>query len=246
MLDLALSLDAAAVRASSVAFSPLSLFAGAAAGAWYDPSDIATLWQDSARTTPVTAHGDPVGAIDDKSGNAHHWLQSTAGKLPLYQVSGSEKFLLLDGADDFMTSAWALAFPFDRVSAIRQVTWTANDRIFCSNTSGIMNQGGSTPNLRLLDGIAAVVNSSLAVGTSGVVTERHVANAQQLAVNNGAYVSGDAGATAPASPTTLGAGPAGANAANVRFYGMVMRGTMTDPQIASLRTWLGAKCGVVL
>ena len=48
-------------------FSPLSLFATGAPGAWYDPSDYTTLFQDSAGTTPVTAVEQPVGLMLDKS-----------------------------------------------------------------------------------------------------------------------------------------------------------------------------------
>jgi len=35
--------------------------------AWYDPSDLSTLFQDAAGTTPVTSAGDPVGLMLDKS-----------------------------------------------------------------------------------------------------------------------------------------------------------------------------------
>jgi hypothetical protein len=48
-------------------FSPASLFSGGAKGAWYDPSDYSTLFQDSAGTTPVTAVEQPVGLMLDKS-----------------------------------------------------------------------------------------------------------------------------------------------------------------------------------
>jgi len=43
------------------------LFAAGEQGAWYDPSDLSTLYQDSAGTTPVTALGQPVGLMLDKS-----------------------------------------------------------------------------------------------------------------------------------------------------------------------------------
>lgn len=55
------------VLLSQGAFSPLKLFASGAAGSWYDPSDLTTLFQDSAGTTPVTAAGDPAGLMLDKS-----------------------------------------------------------------------------------------------------------------------------------------------------------------------------------
>lgn len=49
------------------AFSPSQLFALGEVGAWYDPSDFTTLFQDSAGTTPVTAVEQPVGLMLDKS-----------------------------------------------------------------------------------------------------------------------------------------------------------------------------------
>lgn len=48
-------------------FSPALLFAAGEVGAWYDPSDFSTLFQDSAGTTPVTAVEQPVGLLLDKS-----------------------------------------------------------------------------------------------------------------------------------------------------------------------------------
>ena len=43
------------------------LFGASEPGAWYDPSDMSTLFQDSAGTTPVTAVEQPVGLMLDKS-----------------------------------------------------------------------------------------------------------------------------------------------------------------------------------
>lgn len=48
-------------------FTPVSLFALSEPGIWYDPSDLNTLFQDAAGTTPVTAAGQPVGLLLDKS-----------------------------------------------------------------------------------------------------------------------------------------------------------------------------------
>lgn len=43
------------------------LFAAGEQGVWYDPSDLSTLFQDSAGTVPVTAVEQPVGLMLDKS-----------------------------------------------------------------------------------------------------------------------------------------------------------------------------------
>ena len=48
-------------------FSPATLFATGEQGAWYDPSDLTTLFQDSAGATPVTAAAQQVGLMLDKS-----------------------------------------------------------------------------------------------------------------------------------------------------------------------------------
>ena len=56
-------------------FSPKNSLAGVVAGlfqnnepgVWYDPSDLSTLYQDAAGTTPVTAVEQPVGLMLDKS-----------------------------------------------------------------------------------------------------------------------------------------------------------------------------------
>jgi len=48
-------------------WEPSRLFDNGEEGAWYDPSDLSTMFQDSAGTTPVTADGQPVGLILDKS-----------------------------------------------------------------------------------------------------------------------------------------------------------------------------------
>jgi len=78
--------------------SPLTLFVGGEQGAWYDPIDIATLFQDDAGTTPVTAAAQPVGRVLDKSGRSNHATQPTAARKPLYNTLPSR--LSLDKVDD--------------------------------------------------------------------------------------------------------------------------------------------------
>jgi hypothetical protein len=67
-------------------FNPLSLFAAGEKGVWFDPTDISTLFQDAAGTIPVTAYGQKVGRILDKSGNNNHATQATTALQPTYQI----------------------------------------------------------------------------------------------------------------------------------------------------------------
>lgn len=70
-------------------WSPLDLFADGTDGTLWEPWDISTLFQDQAGTTPVTAGGDPVRRVVDKSGNSVPLSQSvlanafTAVRMPL-------------------------------------------------------------------------------------------------------------------------------------------------------------------
>lgn len=83
-------------------FSPASLFTGGVQGAWYDPSDYSTLFQDSSGTTPVTAVEQPVGLMRDKSGNNNHASQATATSRPVLRA----RYNLLTYSEQFDNAAW--------------------------------------------------------------------------------------------------------------------------------------------
>lgn len=78
----------------------LALFAGGKQGAFYDPSDKSTLFQDVAGTVPVTKDGDPVALMRDKSGNGNHATQSVSTSRPIYKTDGILHWLKPDGVDD--------------------------------------------------------------------------------------------------------------------------------------------------
>jgi len=90
---------------SEPAFDPATLFAAGEKGVWYDPSDFSTMWQDTAGTSPVTAVGQSVARIDDKSGNGKHATQANPASRPLLQESGGKYYLDFDGADDSLATA---------------------------------------------------------------------------------------------------------------------------------------------
>lgn len=81
-----------------VSFDMLALFSGGQQGVWYDPSDLATLSQESTGVTPVTADGQPVGLMLDKSGNALNALQPVSTQRPTYNDNPDR--LTLDLVDD--------------------------------------------------------------------------------------------------------------------------------------------------
>lgn len=80
------------------------LFANDEPGVWYDPSDLDTLFQDTAGTIPVTTAGQTVARMNDRSGNGYHATQPTAAARPTYQTDGTYHWLSFDGVDDFMVT----------------------------------------------------------------------------------------------------------------------------------------------
>jgi len=89
-------------------WTPKKLFTAGEAGAWYDPSDISTLFMDAAGTVPVTADGDPVGMMKDKSGNGNHATQTLSASRPTYRTDGVKKWLQGDGVDDYLVISSSL------------------------------------------------------------------------------------------------------------------------------------------
>lgn len=81
-----------------------SIFATGAQGFAYDPSDLSTLYQDAAGTIPVTAAGQPVGLMKDKSGRNNHASQTVSASRPILQRNATTGayYLAFDGVDDFL------------------------------------------------------------------------------------------------------------------------------------------------
>lgn len=122
-------------------FSPASLFAMGEQGVWYDPSDLSTMFQDTAGTIPVTTPGQTVALILDKSGRGNHASQATAASRPVYQIDGSGKSNLgFDGIDDFLVVP-AFAPGSDKVQVVTGVRKLSDAAVSClieaSNASNL-------------------------------------------------------------------------------------------------------------
>lgn len=238
-------------RGAAVAsFTPASLFAGGEAGAWYDPSDLSSMSQGSDGTTAAVV-GQPVGRIMDKSGRGNHAVQATTSRKPILRQDASSKYYLeFDGVDDFMQVLFTIAQPWDRISALQQISWTSNDKPFGGGNAnaGVLIQSGTTPNLRLNNGTLGPTVAP-AIGSNQVITERHNGASSQLALGTSAYVTADSGTGVPGGITLSAPNDTltwGENA-NVRLYGVAMIGrALTAPEITDLRTYMAGKGGVAL
>jgi len=79
---------------------------------YFDISEMSSLYQDSAKTTPVTASGQSVGAIEDLSGTQPDFLAIANNNRGTYTESGNEKFIDFDGVDDFYKSSTTSGYKF--------------------------------------------------------------------------------------------------------------------------------------
>jgi hypothetical protein len=235
----------------SVAFTPLSLFAGAAIGAWYDPSDLATLFQDSAGTTPVTANNDPVGKMLDKSGNGFHLTQATAGKRPLYKVSGGLSSLLFDGTDDFLQSgaftAWAQPSSFLLGEKLTSIG-AAQGNFITGTGQNTLYKTATDSKLALFAGGTALVFD--AANTSAHVLHAEFNGLSATLRRDGSAVAATSG-TGVGSQTmtqvTLGSDDVGANLAPYSFYGAILvNRLLTAIERGRSTSWLGLKAGLAI
>lgn len=70
-VDLITPIPRAIVSSIAGGWSPLDLFQLGIVGAWWDDSDISTLWADASRTIPASVNGEVLGQTD-KSGSGNH------------------------------------------------------------------------------------------------------------------------------------------------------------------------------
>lgn len=114
------------------AFDPATLFANSERGFWYDPSDLTTMWTDTAGTIQASV-GDAVARIDDKSGNGLHATQSTVADRPILRQSGGLYYLEFDGAGDKLVSGSTnsgFSAGFEITAGVRLIAGnTSSDRI---------------------------------------------------------------------------------------------------------------------
>lgn len=254
-------------------FSVLSLFANGEQGAWYDPSDLSTLFQDSAGTTPVTAHGQPVGLMLDKSGRGNHAIQATPASRPLFQDVGGLRYLKFDGVDDFLSTASINFTGTDKVSLFAGV------RKLSDAALGVLTELSSSYNANLgtfvIFGGIGGGSPSYAFGHSGNLTGQ-VRTATTFAapitnVLTCAYDASKATLQEKVRPRVDGAVPSlsGANDSGVRnfgnyplyigrrggtslpfnghLYGLIFRGALTDDSTVSrVEKLLAGKTGVTL
>lgn len=239
------------------AFSPASLFSGGAVGAWYDPSDITTLFKDVAGTIPVTTAGDEVLRMSDKSGRGYH-ATGTAGTSFTYAIDGAGKPYLNGTGLQFMrfsNAAYGTTSPLEIAGA---ATLTANGNfpsLFGGNSTstGVFFGLGSTADRKLRVSLAGGTGGSgaNALGSFAIplstpfVTSMRYDNTSVLADFGGILAATVArtGTFAPATEGRIGF-TAAPITSPIRFYGgVIIQSLLSSAQRSALTQYLAEKNG---
>lgn len=245
-------------------FSPAALFAAGEAGFWGEVTT-ADLWQDTARTTPVTAAGQAVASWRLRTASGVIYAeQATAGNRPLYQLDGSRGFLEFDGA----TSNRWLQTPAVNFSASDEVTVVAGFRKLsdaaratvveltnaatgrftieapsaAATANLIFLSSGTTPAASASSNVYPAPFSAVLTGLGKISTDTSILRVNGAQINS---VATDQG-TGNFSNAIVYIGRRGGASQpfSGRLYGLIARGALTSgAQLTAVERWMNERTG---
>ena len=215
---------------------------------WLDGSDISTLYQDSAKTTPVTADGDVVGAMADLSGNGNDVVQATTANKPLYKASiqNSLSVVRFDGVNDYLAAtAFTLNQPEHVFLVGNVIAWTSNDYIWDGNTLDLMGLYSQVPDRLALYAGAGGPFIVPTPGTYLLISAVFDGASSDIRLNGGAAVTGNVGANNAGGLTV------GANGGHAAGFGNIEVGEMlvynvelTGADLTTIKNYLNEKWNI--
>lgn len=275
-MNLGLSLGLGSQRAGGAPmWTPANIFAASEVGYWLDPSDLTTMFQDTAATVPVTAAGQSVRRINDKSGNGFIFQASADARRPVLRLDGSNYYLDFDGTDDCLVTSTTIApGAVDKcqiIAGVRKDITSARMIAEASANSGsnsgtfYFTAGTDTGALGAsIDGYTSQGRGSVA--TAGTITQIAQAAPDTCVLAVTHDIAGDlstirrngvAGTNATSDKglgnfTTqthyVGARGDASLRLDGRIYGLIVRygAALSASDIAAAEAWMAAKTGVTL
>ena len=235
-----------------------ALFAASEPGVWYDPSDMSTLFQDSAGTVPVTEVEQPVGRILDKSGRGNHAIQPTTTKRPVLQQDANGKYYLrFDGIDDALYTSSIDFTSTDKMTVVagvrklsdatgiilelgdRQTAKPGSSALASVSVYQFISQGSSSsaingvsrpsPDTSVVSGIGNISGDIAAIRLNGTLATSTMDQGTGNYGNYPLYIGSRGGTSFPF---------------NGHLYSLLIRGAQsTDAQIISAETYVNQKTG---
>ena len=241
------------------------MFVSGEQGLWLDPADLSSLFQDDAGTIPVTADGDPVGLVLDKSGRGNHAFQTVAGLRPIYRTNGILHWIEFSGGKHLVTAGvdFSSSNEMTIVAGVRRLTNTPQAVLTELSASRASNNGsftlfapGSTNrwqfNVRgTLDAAGAgTMSSAYDAPVSNVVTGLAKIGTPPITLRvNGSVVATSAADMGTGNfgnyPVFIGARSGPSSPFTGNLYGLILRAGLTaDPLLSAAEAYMATKTGV--
>lgn len=176
-----------------------------AAVAWFDFSDLTTLFQDAARSTPVTTNNDPIGGVADKSGSNNHASQGTDANRPLYKtnIQNSKGSGLWDGSNDNLaTGNFASPPATSTIFVVAKWTTGAGDRqlfdgLDASNRHAAWFIEGGSDTVNMWQGSVQLASGAITITNMAIYSFVYTGSTTSRGYQNGTQVinNGNAGST---------------------------------------------------
>ena len=244
--------------------SAANAIAAANNGLLFDIGDMSTLYQDAAGTIQVTAVGQPVGMVLDKSGNGNHATQPITASRPTLIYENGMYGLRFDGIDDYLNLPYMGLYAGGAASivcAVDSVTQATDGHLLAERSTTSANQK-YIPSRRVAnDGIDALVINDAATTvkdtsgtTSGLRTKTVrsiIDNGQNINIYKEGVLSGYDNYTRSGAltlnNTTLGASVSTTTTNYMQFklFGLIVtKSALNDTQRLQCEKYLGRKVNV--
>lgn len=248
--------DDATSLATSIpaAFTPADLFQSSEDGFWGEVT-ASELWQDTARTTPVTADGQTVASwrLNTASGVIYA-EQATAANRPTYRISGGIEWMDFDGNDSLFTSSISNVPNYQCFVLVRPTVTSLIRQIISGDI--LTGSRRRSQYIRISSGVAesiCFVGSTPTTDGGGTVTANVDTVLSAIAISGTSIdvrIDGVSNGTTAQSGTinTFTDGVAIGRSANGaqdffvgRLYGVILRSgpNLTSGEISDAEAWMG-------
>jgi len=217
-----------------------------------------TYWQDSGRTTPAVADGDPVAAWDDSSVGANHATTATAGYRPTLKTGANGingvSVLRWDGTDDNLVSAASASTkPFTLFAVCKPTSFAAGRAIVGAPSAGgmstVITTGGKQEALK--SGTAVIGDSTTALtAAAACIIELTYSSSGGFAFYKAGVAdgSGTGNQTFTSMSTVLGKDPGGGGSTFLGDIAEIIKydAVLTANQLQAVENYLGNKYGIAV
>lgn len=236
----------------SSGFNPSSLFAAGEQGGFYNIANLATLFSDTAGTTPASVDGQ-VARINDLSGRGNNLTQSTSSSQAILRNSGGLYWLEFDGLDDgYGTSSFNAGATTAHMASLRSAHAAASvGSVFDGNSTLVANRQligtMSSTNWRMSAGASVSSAASTRDASDHILFGNFAAASSTLELDAVQIATGNPSTGALSAGIRLGSDAGVAQPFNGRFYGGLIIGrSLTASEKSALYTHLGRLAGLTL